>query len=822
MAEPALFPVTPQSSPRRRLAALAPAGQHGVGEAGSQDLRRQQSVRFMGPCSVQPRGHRVNASRSSVDLDRRSADGQGEGGNLDPFHAKENRSDRRLGPPQRAPPPVPLPGVAASCLDALAAGDEYYTPEDDIASAPSSYRRLHRSRSMLTGSLGARPTQNNSARFLASGSLKHRPSPTTAPRRFFRSDPNDGQSQSSPQKPTLRAPKSMSFLSSRRSQSRSSASQHPRARDTTPSNLPELPEDGSSIAEEDTPRPRYKPSSLFGSLNRQSDLKIRKSLRGSSSTETSQETGSAPQQHTQEPGTIRLKARNASRSLRIKLKSLFAAARPEEEPVLIPCQHIEARRSHGTRLNSDDEAHNKNDCGLVRSFPAKVAIIEPASTGLVHSRKASLESLKSERDRSVSGASSLTSWVDSGPSTLTSQEQQQWREWEKQRLSVIREHGAHAPSPSMRRRALGSGVFQAPDSVGENAGIPRPIVDSQRIYSALVKRMNAMNTQASEDGERQRDTLGPGNTVRPPERSSSRTPDTIRRVSPGRKLSKAFDGNATPTRSSTRASVSRGRESWEAQAYHPPATPIAGSGYNGGMNSFSGRKRSTPVTITHTHDENAADGSDAVTQEDTIADWRPRLAGSPATHLFRTGSPFRRALRKSMQEEQNAWAEQRSATRQDHSLRSEYLPEPGSDSARNAEYSESVYSSDGSDSGRVKFTAESEGTSRVESPATYRPGGCREASTASSVEWKTWLSANIDKFEPPPSPPKALSVAVARPPQPRISSTRPVPSLRGHIREQADIHDDERDYCGVNNSSDDDDDDDSVLERVGGVESGAE
>ncbi|KAK4124880.1 hypothetical protein N657DRAFT_689276 [Parathielavia appendiculata] len=311
-----------------------------------------------------------------------------------------------------------------------------------------------------------------------------------------------------------------------------------------------------------------------------------------------------------------------------------------------------------------------------------------------------------------------------------------------------------------------------------------------------------MNTQSSEDAERQSETPGPGNSVRPPGRSSSRTPDTIRHVSPGRKVSKASEYTTTPTRSSGRASVSRRRDSSDSQTYHLVATPSARSGYYGGMSSFSSRERSTPVATARAHDNKAADNGDGFNQEDTLADWRPRLAGTPASHLFRTGSPFRRALRRSMQEEQDAWAEQRFATRQDHSLRSEYLPEIDSDSARDAEYSESVYSSDESDSGPEKATGQSKQSSRVNTLALHRPGGCREASTASSVEWKTWLSAKIDKFEPPQSSSKSSNVTAARPPQPRISSTRRFPSLRGHVREHAQIHDDEHDHS---HDSDDDD-----------------
>ncbi|KAK4032184.1 hypothetical protein C8A01DRAFT_41379, partial [Parachaetomium inaequale] len=325
-----------------------------------------------------------------------------------------------------------------------------------------------------------------------------------------------------------------------------------------------------------------------------------------------------------------------------------------------------------------------------------------------------MESLRSERDRNASDGSSLTSWAHSGPSTLTSQEQQQWREWEKQRLSVIRENGAHVPSPSIRRRVLGSGLFQPPDGGTENPVAPRPMVDSQRIYSALVKRMQAMNTEVAQGLEDRSEGLDSERSAlvdEDGERKSSETPDTIRRVVP---------------------------------------------------------------------------------------EWK-------------TGSPYRRALRKSMQEEQNAWAQQSSAADQDsdtatqlhHASDGGHLPETDSDSAKDLAYSESVYSSDEGERGPTKAVDASKRNSGLDTPAMYRASGHREASTASSIDWKTWLSANIDKFEPPASPSKPSD---AEPTLPRAFPTTHFPSLRGHVREPAQTHDDDRDYDNDDTDNEEDDD----------------
>ena len=674
--------------------------------------------------------------------------------------------------------------MATGYLDALAAGDEYYTPEDDMASAPSSYRRLRRSRSMLPEFQAARKSQEGSGRFLASSSLKSRPLASSTSRRFFRSDPNDRKSAH--EAPILRAPKSMSFLSSRKSQSRSGTGGDGGVQELRHSGLPDLPEDGSSDDERRTPRPRYKASMLFSSRNRHSDLSLtmRKSLRGSGSgtgsTDDAGEPSGNSQRDAQEPRTLRLKARQASRSLRGKLKSLFTMTKPDEETPSMPYQHIEAQRTHVTQLStstSDGEAPVTGDGESMHSPLARTATLRLVPPGLAQSREASLESLRSGQDRNISDGSSLTSWAHSGPSTLTSQEQQQWKEWERQRLSVIGEHGAHAPSPSIPRRALGPGLFQAPESNAEIPAAPRPVVDSQRIYSALVKRVrgtNALTTQAGEDQppalEADQSTL-------------ANTPDTIRRVVPEWKYSRQSDEMATPTRPSRRMSVPPGRDSCNGQpTHHPAATPRAHHGYQSRRSDVLSHER--PASI-----------ATIATSPRKSADWRPSATDSLNPHLFRAASPYRRALRKTMQEEQDAWAQQRPAgsdagTQIHHHGIDPPESSTDSDSAKNLDYSESVYSSsdyDGGDGGRDPRAQDT--------PAAYRNHAIvnREASAASSINWKTWLSANVGKLEPSPSSPASPD----RPSDPYPQRTQSWIQNRRHVRERAQTHWSECDGPGL-------------------------
>ncbi|KAK4250991.1 hypothetical protein C7999DRAFT_38124 [Corynascus novoguineensis] len=468
------------------------------------------------------------------------------------------------------------------------------------------------------------------------------------------------------------------------------------------------------------------------------------------STEDLGKTKSDPLGYPQRPSTLKSRARQVSRSVRTRLRSLFSGAKAEEEEPTIPCQHVEAQRTHVTYNQTSSVSKHELDEEAgehIRSAPAKVPILH-VSDGLVHSSKASMQSLESGQDRNVSGgSSSLTSWVHSGPSTLTSQEQQQWREWEKQRLSVIGENGAHVPSPSIRRQGLGSGVFQPPGGADEVQFAPRQVVDSQRIYSALVKRMQATN-DTGEKLEEQTESHGRGDSPTGRDASqyhSSDTPATIKRVPSERDhLAGSHDSN-TPT----------------------------------------------------------ANNRNIFAHGDERSKWRSTDVGSPASHLFRTGSPYRRALRKSIEEEQNAWAQQSAvADQESDTSHTNHLAGDDLDLATDLDYSESVYSSDESERGHTEAADANKPNSYADAPAMSRQNGPRQASTASSVDWKTWLSANVGKSGSKPS-----KRALAQPPGISITAPKPFSSLRGHVREAAQIHDDDNDCdhsdTGIYNNEDD-------------------
>ena len=151
-------------------------------------------------------------------------------------------------------------------------------------------------------------------------------------------------------------------------------------------------------------------------------------------------------------------------------------------------------------------------------------------------------SVRSQRSDG-SGKSRVTSWTGTVDNTVTSRHAQAERE--AQRLSIIQENGTHVSSASFARL----GVFNQfsaypmchrPRSAQKCGGTRPGQVDSQKVYSALMKRLDEnspkakLETQSILSGEKS------GSAMRIPPRSTSvssrhssrgtRTPATIRHV----------------------------------------------------------------------------------------------------------------------------------------------------------------------------------------------------------------------------------------------------------------------------------------------------
>ncbi|KAK4116976.1 hypothetical protein N656DRAFT_3806 [Canariomyces notabilis] len=704
-----LFPLTPESSPRRHPTERSGQGQDDINapfsvHGNGRGVCRQQSVRFMGPCSVQPRERKCQrqyASRNSTDGGPDKVTNELKNSDMNSSQnqvlglLKTDDSDQLPSPPQRPPPPVPLPEYAASYLDGLAA-EEYYTPEDDVASAPSSYRRLPKPKPTSTADPRSTRRSLQTQTFLAETSPGIRSTMASSARRLSRSDPSSSNVPHAV--PPLRTPKSMSFLGSRSFHARFSTNQDSNANGQ---NLSDSREEVPTPEGHPTSQQKPKGPDLLQSLSRRTEQRMRKSLRGSGSTE--EVLASSPNHKTLLLGSrgFKSKARNMSKSFKTKLKTFFSTVGPGGETPSIPCQHIDAQRTHvneafGTSRAADTECEGSAiQAGeTIHTVPARMPSLHESPQGLVHSRKASLESLKTERERQASDDKSLTSWAHSGPSTLTSQQQEEWREWEGQRLSVINENGPQAASPSTRRPGLHEQLFHRPENNTGKPHGPGKIVDSQRVYSALMKRMRDIHKQAAsiaEQRSRSSDTEKPAVSEEPGGRSPSQTPDTVRHAI-SRMDHLSVDNQVTPTRRSKKTNCSR------AETVETGARLASGSTAANPCRSVLG-----PPT---------GDSAGTLTPPRRMAselergpsEMGSRFTDSPASYLFRTASPYRRALSRSMHEEQDAWARQSSVSESQGSDTGtqvhhtsgwqELLSDGNSNFERDVAYSESVYSAD--------------------------------------------------------------------------------------------------------------------------------
>ncbi|KAH8907908.1 hypothetical protein BR93DRAFT_926935 [Coniochaeta sp. PMI_546] len=774
--EMALFPPPPSPSLHRQpylhdASSRDASAEPSIGLGDTTRIPRRQSVRFVGPCTVQNRG--------STSRQRPRTPASSVCGAVDPANVVESTDGQHLKVPT-LPQPQIMPRTSSSThstkavgdyLNALVAEDNSYTPEDDIASVPSSYRRLRKSRSSrpLRGAGNARD----------SGDSYHFPS--TDPTREVRTSMsmrtlNSSQTKENvkPQKiPTLKAPKSMSFLKGRRERILSITSH-----DSDTSNQVNMSTGHTPL--------RTKTSSFFASKSRRAETGLRKSLRSSSSRAEL----APPLANTStllpkgERGSLRNKARKASKTLKSKLLNLFSSTKGDDDAEF-PDQHVKSQKnrmendivSNGTGLDEHTQSGSGNERPLPYDHPNMSEAVSASRDSRACSRKASLRAFEdqvwgpgSNEHGALDDKSRVTSWTNSGPSTLTSEQQLAWKEWEKQRLSIIRENGSHCPSPSLQRQAIGQHVLQSQESLVGQPILPGPTIDSQRVYAALMERL-AETTQLAQVVEQQRKSLA--GTTSAPFQISMR-PD----------FEDYEDNGAKPAPLAVRRALSK--ESLTKcghDANIPREAPCD--------RARDGQNLLPPVALAPWNSNySPTDGEGVVSAERSNT-----FFGSPETHLFRTVSPYRRALRKSIEEAEGELHGRNSVSR----IVSEY----GTEIRRPEEafyddaYSESVYSSDEPAAGPATNTIQplmqvvkeqscSPGkmSMSVDPPVTYQPTGHRDVSSVSSIDWKTWLSANVARLEPSPSPPRPAAVGFALPSMPSSLS-------QGHVREGAQIEEDE-------------------------------
>lgn len=675
------------------------------------------------------------------------------------------------------PEAVKTSELSQAYLQALTPEYEQYTPEDDIASMPSSYRRVRKTRSMLTTSASMRGGVDGKASAVHASSphninttahYKHTFPGALLPRYSFmkRRDNN-----AMPSTPKLRAPKSMSFLKSRRDRS-----------DKNPSI--DSPSGGASpitgAQESSFPsRVLAKSSKVFGSKCGGPQQEMPKTLRCSSANIELPASGTGASLGRSRSGSLRNRARKVSSSLRSRFKNLFI--NKSEEEAGLPAQQIEAQRTRVSEICDENPwattVPEQNHC-RERSSLSRVSTHIPSlhavpSHERLHSRRGSIDSCKSAAGQASDERSRVTSWASTDTNTVVAHRPQESTvEWERQRLSIINENGIRNSSSSLGCPVIGLQTITSQEELAPPPALqrlpPGATVDSQRVYSALLKKMNETQQFAR---------------IVEQQRKSSDGSDPFRTLSPS---SSNGSGDSGDTVASTQTCAPRqqlpksGKEVEGYPSCEKPASESSTSLNRGVAQSVTDDHRSLSPPIHLTPQGGRPDAAR------TITDRGSAFFGSPTSHLFRTTSPYRRSLQQAMCAERGQALCQNTAE-----ATVEMIALKKSHPTANAAYSESNYSSDT----LIHKTDMSQGypgvqhlnesnprpeASVVENTPTYRPTGERQVSTASSLGWKTWLSADVAKLELSPTRVSGQSPEVEY----RIP-TMPRSLGHGHVREAA-------------------------------------
>lgn len=654
-------------------------------------------------------------------------------------------------------------------LESLQPPDTCYSPEEDAASIPFSFRKLRKSRSMFTSS---RATAGNASNYSmpAKGRLPPTHSLYKAP-----NNENEPPNNTTSDATGLRASTSMSFLKNRRGMAASRSSS--RAENDVAVRLARAMYREQMDEQE---RLQAQSSASIRSRNRRSEGSngLRKSLRNSSNNSTVLSSAfSANGTPIQKQLGLRKTARKVSNSLRSKFKGIFTRGKSTAGLE----KHEGDRGTDGNDSDGDICLHASNDEGSEEASMFHVASHIPSlhdvpSNQRLRSTKGSVESLETSEQHACDERSRVTSWTNSITNTVSSMGM--LGEWERQRLSVIKENGMHISSSSVRPTGPEG------HETGSNDIWSGTEIDSERVYSALMKRLGEISPEQKSIQEKLYADNPPLIIV--PDRNSShhntgflqRTASTIRCVRADDDVFQDREdlSSSSSSRSCERAAVDlTNSHSDAATLTHETATVATGLTAGDGRGTRSESGGASVVS--------GREPPKAIMQRSSA------FFASPTFHSFRSPSPYRRALRESLKSSPEREHMGLAGTRYLHSLSALSLPtrrnsSVGSDRDTQLGDAESVYSCVTED---VRPTTTGSAISGpVERSATCIAGGLpscrlvqhqRDTSAASSVEWKTWLSSKVLRLEGPSTPTKADTYG---------QSTGILPPL-GHVREGAEV-----------------------------------
>ncbi|KAK1985409.1 hypothetical protein LZ30DRAFT_584202 [Colletotrichum cereale] len=796
-------------------------------------IRRQQSVRFVkqGSRSKRPQSQENDDSSKTGTIRRRNI-----------LKDVGNR------PQSQASGQVEssfLSTYTTNYIDSLPPADSF-RPPDECAPPPASYRNLRKSRSMFAPS-----NQDPATKYYFDDSPKQ----SNGKLALMPQSMQEMKENRSPTKPVgLRAPKSTSFLKMRGAMSVA------RTRSRQQNDLAVQDAEETFRRDiEDQQKLKLRSSIFFPRAKKsQTSLGLRKSMREFGSNAHLADT--ADSLTVSKDASLRKKARKVSNSLKAKLKEIFRRGKKDQLPSVTkenkPVNVV--GNEDGMESEQDDPYMDIIDPVLtdecsISQVPSRVPSLHNAcSSRRLRSRQGSIESIGSERKVS-NEKSRVTSWTSSRTHTLDSQST--WAgERDKQRLSIIKENGPHYSSSSFGRPGIGGrNPCELPPPSPSPLSDParsETSMDKARVYSALIDRFReTKRDQQKEEGVQYSSSWnwsskGHGSNQLPRSYNEQDIKEvgkqdlsTIRCVlrdddvfqdslwEQASQTAFGVEANNSVQNESTSSSgsavhhrqLSESDATLASQEAHP--RPVTGDGHG-----------SPPSRLSTMHIE------DITLAPKTLSTRSSAFFGSPTCQLFRTKSPYRKALQASIKESNQTSIESRSPTASNLDLDlipTKRRPSLSKEDPRLA-YSESIYSDElrsprstprlnrnpagpvipprhpshratpvglenacfagvysdagveyGSDRRALisarRHTPSTRGT-QLE-PLTYTPTTPidRAVSNASSVEWKTWLSANASKTDANLVNARTQNLIEVRHSKPSM------PRGFGHVREVAEI-----------------------------------
>ena len=493
----------------REMAKKVPSGQDTTSKTNNDGPRlgRRQSVRFTGPTAIPSRNRSIT---------RREAPGYGTSDH--PYEVQLQSQSLNIEPSISS-------NERTSTALAQPTGE---FGESDNASVPSSYRRLRRAKSMFS------PRKAPSAVF-SDGTPYGR-------RHFHRQSLQSSDTYHEPLRvPDPRLRKSYSFLRGVTDRISTSSRQYV----TNDADI-QLARD-QYLRQLEQQRLKEQPSFLSLGNRRKSPKVFRRTVR-TSSTNSYGSAIASPLPHVEPPKIkdVGHRARSLSQTIKKKIKRVFQ--RSSDTKDRIPVQQIKATHPHyGDYISTSDGKEQRYppvpepDAELLLRVGSRESVTYMAPVFINKgAHPGSIRSAHSDDDE-TNGKSRVTSWTDSTATNTISIPQT----LERKRLSIIKEDGGpHQPSSSARQydgMSDGYASFRQPVRQSSAGRVNGPI-DTQRIFSALQKKIDENNREAAMDDSESGTDSGSGHQKARP---STRTP---RRTSSIREGAKAKSNSLSRSR----------------------------------------------------------------------------------------------------------------------------------------------------------------------------------------------------------------------------------------------------------------------------------